>query len=119
MKIRGVIKAKCMYCSKYFSGETRNGTKHLHDHLKICTLKKIKMGANKTLAQAFIRFGSSKTGTISVENYTFDQETTRKELCVMIVLHEYPLSMVDHAGFRRFVSALQPLFKIRTRNTIR
>jgi hypothetical protein len=23
----------------------------------------------------------------------------------------YPLCMVDHTGFRRFVSALQPLFK--------
>ncbi|XP_052144497.1 zinc finger BED domain-containing protein RICESLEEPER 2-like isoform X2 [Oryza glaberrima] len=37
----------------------------------------------------------------------------------MIVLHEYPLSMVDHVGFRRFVAALQPLFKFGTRNTIR
>nr|XP_034570845.1 zinc finger BED domain-containing protein RICESLEEPER 2-like [Setaria viridis] len=37
----------------------------------------------------------------------------------MIILHEYPLSMVDHAGFRRFASALQPLFKMGTRNTIR
>jgi hypothetical protein len=27
--------------------------------------------------------------------------------------------MLDHAGFQRFVSALQPLFKIGTRNTIR
>jgi hypothetical protein len=35
------------------------------------------------------------------------------------VLHDYPLSIVDHAGFRRFVHALQPLFKLHTRNTIR
>ncbi|XP_037450737.1 zinc finger BED domain-containing protein RICESLEEPER 3-like [Triticum dicoccoides] len=37
----------------------------------------------------------------------------------MLVLHDYPLSMVDHLGFRRFVAALQPLFKLHTRNTIR
>ncbi|XP_012700739.1 zinc finger BED domain-containing protein RICESLEEPER 2-like [Setaria italica] len=37
----------------------------------------------------------------------------------MIILHEYPLSMVDHAGFQRFASALQPLFKMGTRNTLR
>lgn len=116
--VRGVIKAKCNYCFKYLSGITRNGTKHLHDHLKICTLKKIKTGG-KTLAQASLRFGSTKADAISVENYTFDQETARGELCAMIILHEYPLSMVDHSGFRRFVSALQPLFKIGTRNTIR
>jgi hypothetical protein len=115
--VRGVVKAKCMHCSKYLSGN--NGTKHLHDHLKICTLKKIKMAENKSLSQASLRFGSSKSGAISVENYTFDQETARKELCAMIVQHEYPLSMVDHASFQRFVSSLQPLFKIGTRNTIR
>jgi hypothetical protein len=27
--------------------------------------------------------------------------------------------MVDHVGFRRFISALQPLFNMGTRNTIR
>ena len=54
-----------------------------------------------------------------MKNYTFDPEVARKELAAMIVLQEYPLCIVDHAGFRRFVSALQPLFKMMTRNTIR
>jgi hypothetical protein len=54
-----------------------------------------------------------------VGNYTFDQEIARKGLASMMVLHEYPLCMVDHRGFRSFVSALQPLFKMVTRNTIR
>ena len=56
---------------------------------------------------------------MAVENYVFDQEVARKALYSMIVLHEYPLSIVDHHGFRKFVSALQPLFKIVTRNTAR
>ena len=66
-----------------------------------------------------MRFNRTDAGTISVENYTFDQNIARKELRVMIVLHEYPLSIDDHVGFQRFVGALQPLFKMRTRNTIR
>jgi hypothetical protein len=37
----------------------------------------------------------------------------------MICIHEYPLSMVDHVGFRRFCAALQPLFKVVSRNTIK
>lgn len=37
----------------------------------------------------------------------------------MLVLHEYLLSIVDHVGFRKFVAALQPLFKLHRRNTIR
>jgi hypothetical protein len=37
----------------------------------------------------------------------------------MIILHEYPLSIVDHYGFSKFVTALQPMFKMGTRNTVR
>jgi hypothetical protein len=37
----------------------------------------------------------------------------------MIILHEYPLSNIDHHGFlQKFVNALQPLFKMGTKNTI-
>lgn len=118
VKIKGNWKAKCAYCKKKLGGETKNGTKHLHDHLRSCVYVKIK-NRGKTLAQSSLRFNSQDEGKISLENYTFDQDFARKELADMIVLHEYPLSIVDHTGFRRFVSALQPLFKMVTRNTIR
>ena len=71
------------------------------------------------MVQSGFRFNRIDVGIVSMENYTFDQDIARAELSAMIVLHEYPLSMVDHVGFRRFVSALQPLFKMGTRNTIR
>ncbi len=54
-----------------------------------------------------------------MEKYTFDPQIARRELAAMIILHKYPLSIVDHIGFQRFVTALQPLFKMVTRNTIR
>ena len=37
----------------------------------------------------------------------------------MIVLHEYPLSMVDHIGFREFMGSLQLLFKLISSNTLK
>ena len=37
----------------------------------------------------------------------------------MVILHEYPLSMVDHIAFREFVGSLQPLFKLISRNTLK
>ncbi|CAN1794461.1 hypothetical protein LINPERHAP1_LOCUS20305 [Linum perenne] len=37
----------------------------------------------------------------------------------MIILHEYPMCIVDHIGFRRFVFIIQPLFHCPTRNTIK
>ena len=110
--------AKCIYCSKKFSGVSRNGTNHLRLHLKSCVLKKVKLNG-QSMVQTSMRFNRTDAGTILVENYTFDQDIARKELSAMIVLHEYTLSMVDHVGFRRFVCALQPLFKMGTRNTIR
>jgi hypothetical protein len=51
VKVRGEVKAQCNYCHKQLGGNSRNGTKHLHDHLRICTLKKIELhNQNKTLS---------------------------------------------------------------------
>jgi hypothetical protein len=120
VKVCGEVRAQCLHCHRQLGGKRKNGIKHLHDHLKSCSLKRVKLlGQNRTLAQSSLRFASQEGGKVSVENYTFDPEVAKKELVAMIILHEYPLSMVDHTGFRRFVSALQPLFKIVTRNTIR
>ena len=51
--------------------------------------------------------------------YQFDQVKVRNNLARTVILHEYPLSMVDHIGFREFVSSLQPLFKLISRNTLK
>jgi hypothetical protein len=56
---------------------------------------------------------------VSLDSYIFDQDFARKALVAMIILHEYTLCIVDHAGFRRFVSALNPKFKLVHMNTIR
>ena len=91
VKVRDDVKAQCLHCHKQLGGKSTNGTKHLHDHLKICTLRRIKlMGQNKTLAQSSLRLNSQEGGKISVENYTFDPEVARRELASMIALHEYP-----------------------------
>ena len=56
---------------------------------------------------------------MSLNAYQFDQVKVRNNLAHMVIIHEYPLSMVDHIGFREFVSSLQPLFKIISRNTLK
>ena len=35
----------------------------------------------------------------------------------MIILHDYPLSMVSHYGFHKFSSGIRPLFKMPCRAT--
>lgn len=49
----------------------------------------------------------------------FDQDVSLIKFVHAIILREYPLSIVDHVGFRKFVASLQPLFKIVSRNTIK
>ncbi|KAM0847677.1 hypothetical protein ACQ4PT_054842 [Festuca glaucescens] len=80
--------------------------------------KKLKTRDGKILSQSSLKLSAKDDGKVGVENYTFDQEYAREQLGNMLVLHDYPLSIVDHAGFRS-VHALQLLFKLHTRNTYR
>ena len=56
---------------------------------------------------------------MSLNTYQFDQVRVRNKLARMVILHEYPFSMVDHIGFKEFVADLQPMFKFVTKNTLK
>ena len=113
--VGGKLKAECNWCKKHFVGDSKSGTTHLRSHLKTCQSKQCQKG----LKQSILKSGKNEKGGVVVEKYVFDQVVARKELALMICVHEYPLSMVDHVGFRRFCAALQPLFKVVSRNTIK
>jgi hypothetical protein len=116
IKVNGVYKARCKWCKKHLGGETRYGTTHLKNHLAICDDRACRKG----LTQSTLKLSTnSKDSTVTLEKYVFDQDVARKELALMIIVHEYPLSMVDHVGFKKFCAALQPSFKLVCRNTIR
>ena len=115
VKIDGVWKAVCNYCTKKLLGESKSGTKHLHDHYKICPQRRVAESKQKVLTQDLFR-GEGKR---KLDAYTFDQEFARRQLAKMIILHEYPLSVVEHIGFKMFSQALQPSFKMVSRNTIK
>ena len=71
------------------------------------------------IRQQFLNVNRQTNGTTTIDNHSFSQEVSRKELANMIILHEYPLSMVSHLGFRRFVASLNTNFKMISRNTLR
>ena len=56
---------------------------------------------------------------MQIGGFTFDQDISREKLTRVIILHKYPLSIVDCAGFRDFASSLQILFKMVSHNTIK
>ncbi|XP_020959234.1 zinc finger BED domain-containing protein DAYSLEEPER-like [Arachis ipaensis] len=115
VEIKEKLKAECNYCKAKLLGDPKQDTSHLRDHFKSCKLR-----TTRDIRQCMMKTTPTTSGkTVVVSAYTFDQENARKELSVMVCLHEYPLSFVDHIGFRRFCNALQPLFKVITRNTLK
>ncbi|KAF7812855.1 zinc finger BED domain-containing protein RICESLEEPER 2-like [Senna tora] len=60
-----------------------------------------------------------KDGSMDLKNFNFDPKVSRRDFAEAIIFYEYPLAMADHIKFRKFISNLQPLFKMVTRNTIK
>lgn len=38
---------------------------------------------------------------------------------MMVIMHDYPLGIVEHGGFQDFIASLQPCFKMISRNTLK
>ncbi|KAK2998962.1 hypothetical protein RJ639_023228 [Escallonia herrerae] len=111
----GNVTATCSHCRKTLGANPKNGTTHLRMHLDRCKRLRQPDVRQKLLAGIMGKANAKP----ELGNYSFDQDFARRELGTMIILHEYPLSIVDHVGFRRYSSALQPLFKIPTRNSVK
>ena len=78
------------------------------------------MRSNHTVESTQKQLQTKKeNGKCKVSTFSFNQETSRKELTNMISIHEYPPSMVEHWAFKRFIVSLQPMFRFVSRNTIK
>ena len=56
--------------------------------------------------QVLIKQQNKVDGTMSLNAYQFDQVKVRNNLARVVILREYPLSIVDHIGFREFMASL-------------
>ncbi|GJZ77219.1 dehydrogenase/reductase SDR family member 7 isoform X1 [Tanacetum coccineum] len=108
--VNGKQKAECHYCKNLLSGESSHGTRHLHDHLNSCKKRK------QPDIQERLLTGNSKS---NLSTYVYNEKDGRTSLAKMVILHEYPLSIVEHVGFRNFTKTLQPLFNCPSRNTLK
>lgn len=133
--------AVCRHCKKKLSGSSTSGTSHLRNHLIRCQRRanlgipqiytareKKKEGAltianfdqeqkkDEVINLVNIRFEQEQTKD-DINNYgssNFNQTRSRFDLARMIILHGYPLAMVEQVGFRVFVKNLQPFFELVT-----
>ncbi|KAJ0491919.1 putative transcription factor/ chromatin remodeling BED-type(Zn) family [Helianthus annuus] len=115
MMVNGAEKVECKYCNTRLGAKSSNGTKHLLSHMEICKKRK-----NKDIRQQVLSVNEKKTsGHSDISCYNFDGDKSRRDLAEMAIVHGYPLSMVEHHGFRKFVRGLQPFFKVPSRNTLK
>ncbi|XP_056690719.1 zinc finger BED domain-containing protein DAYSLEEPER-like [Spinacia oleracea] len=115
-KVGKEIKAECKNCSKLLAGGPRAGTSHLKRACNKC-LKRKCMDIRQTRLFGSVGSPCDTNETLTLAPYEFRQEDGRRDLAEMIVLHEYPLSIVEHYGFRKYSKTLQLGFKVPCRNT--
>ncbi|XP_058112092.1 zinc finger BED domain-containing protein RICESLEEPER 2 [Magnolia sinica] len=126
----GCTRACCKRCKQtfaYSSGSKFAGTSHLKRHLAlgICPKNRHKEKNQLTPYTPPAKNGGSVSdppkrrykGSPSVVS-EFDQDRSRQDIAKMIIVHEYPLHIVEHSGFITFVQNLQPQFKMVTFSTV-
>lgn len=134
--------AVCIHCTKKLSGSSNSGTTHLRNHLMRCLKRSSTIDVSQLLAAkrrkkdstlsltnitfdegqrkddyikpTILKFDQDqkKEEIFNLGSSKFDQERSRLDLARMIILHGYPLAMVDHVGFKVFVKNLQPMFEV-------
>ncbi|XP_042951872.1 zinc finger BED domain-containing protein RICESLEEPER 1-like isoform X1 [Carya illinoinensis] len=140
--------AVCIHCNKKLSGSSNSGTTHLRNHLMRCLKRSSTIDVSQLLAAkrrkkdaplalanisfddgqrkddyikpTILKFDQDqkKDEIINLGSSKFDQERSRLDLARMIILHGYPLAMVDHVGFKVFVKNLQPTFDVVPNNAV-
>lgn len=129
----GCRRACCKQCKQSFAYSTGNkvaGTSHLKRHIAKGTCPVVlrnqennqlspysaptKIGGPGRLNDAPKR----RYRTASVPYFAFDSDRCRHEIARMIIMHNYPLHIVEHPGFIAFVKNLQPRFDMVSFNTV-
>ncbi|XP_022724804.1 zinc finger BED domain-containing protein DAYSLEEPER-like [Durio zibethinus] len=121
----GCIRACCNHCKKsfaYISGSKLAGTSHLKRHiaLGICPVSRNRnqQTLDSKTSNATDEPKKRYRATPGYANIPFNQERCNHEIAKMIILHEYPIHIVEHPGFIDFVKTLQPQFNMVSFNTI-
>ncbi|GFP87890.1 zinc finger bed domain-containing protein ricesleeper 1 [Phtheirospermum japonicum] len=124
--------AICRHCKRILSGSSTSGTSHLRNHLIRCRRRSnhditqlLTRGKRKQPCSNFTQprikkeivtiASTSSNGQIGNTNpsgFGFDHRQSQLNLARMIIMHGYPLAMVEDIGFKKFVRNLQPLFDL-------
>ncbi|KAA8522990.1 hypothetical protein F0562_009413 [Nyssa sinensis] len=128
----GCRRACCKQCKQSFAYSTGSkvaGTSHLKRHIAkgTCLLLRNQEKNQLTPYSAPSKMGGSGGTTDTPKRryrvsgsayFSFDLDRCRHEISRMIIMHDYPLHIVEHPGFVAFVQNLQPRFDMVSFNTV-
>lgn len=110
-------KALCKHCNKsyaYINGAKASGTSHLKRHIELGICSKCPKTSLTPQGKEDETTASScpppppKKGSYA----PLDQDHCNREMAKMIIMHDYPLHMVEHCGFAGFLKALRPQYSM-------
>ncbi|XP_024312348.1 zinc finger BED domain-containing protein RICESLEEPER 2 [Brachypodium distachyon] len=122
----GATRACCKLCKQtfaYSSGSKIAGTSHLKRHITLGSCPKIKNQEHKLALVSAAGTDNDGEGTVErrakrryrytgYANASFDQDRSCSYLAKMIILHDYPLHIVQQPAFTVFIDSLQPRFRV-------
>ncbi|KAL6843604.1 hypothetical protein ACP4OV_026666 [Aristida adscensionis] len=122
----GATRACCKLCKQtfaYSSGSKIAGTSHLKRHITLGSCPKIKNQEHRLALPSTGGTDNDGEGTVErphkrryrytgYANAAFDQDRSCSHLAKMIILHDYPLHIVQQPAFAAFIESLQPRFRI-------
>ncbi|XP_071697176.1 zinc finger BED domain-containing protein DAYSLEEPER-like [Rutidosis leptorrhynchoides] len=133
----GCRRACCKQCKQSFAYSTGSkvaGTSHLKRHIAKGSCQFVvhnhqldpstplsapsKLATDSTGPTSETPRRRYRTGTASVPYSVFDSDRCRQEIAQMIILHDYPLHIVEHPGFMSFVRNVQPSFEMANFSTV-
>ncbi|XP_010520572.1 PREDICTED: zinc finger BED domain-containing protein DAYSLEEPER-like [Tarenaya hassleriana] len=120
----GCRMACCKGCKRRFSysnGFKVLGTSHLRRHIYNGTCPaRLHLQGNNQLSPYTLENVTQRRQyqTSSTPYIPFDQDRCHREIAKMIIMHDYPLHMVECPGFVSFVQSLQPQFEMVNFNTV-
>ncbi|XP_058115568.1 zinc finger BED domain-containing protein RICESLEEPER 2-like [Magnolia sinica] len=119
---------RCKQTFAYSSGSKCLGTSHLKRHLASgsCPRNQLQDRRQLTPYTPPMKGGGSGTdrlkkrfkGSSGSWGNLYDMDHTRLDIAKMIIMHEYPLHMVEQSAFVTFVQNLQPHFNMVTFSTV-
>ncbi|RYR14842.1 hypothetical protein Ahy_B04g071546 [Arachis hypogaea] len=111
LKVKGEWKGKYKFCKSLLNANPKNGTKSLRNHVdRYCKRIKVANSRQSSIVESLAK--QAQMQKVNEDGFVCDPSKTRKCVAKMIVLHEYPLSCVDHHGVRQAFASMQPSLKM-------